>query len=238
MSDTILRRGKWYLTLVSCRPLPGRRLPACFRVGAAFAASATRQPPVLRLSGATNLSPVWGLSLAQGLTAALAEPAEPMGSLVVDGVEHVVERVVDPDRIAVLGAEMGVDYLNVVACSLRGEVLFSRMTDYRHGEVAAWADAPGDDDTNPVLDDVLEAIRKDYGRAPLIFERMSERPEVLISHLLYKNSVLKTGTLDPKIVELISLAVSAALRCNHCTDYHVQAALRKGANPDEILKPL
>ena len=25
-----------------------------------------------------------------------------------------------------------------------------------HGEVAAWADAPGDDDTNPVLDDVLE----------------------------------------------------------------------------------
>ncbi|MBK9516614.1 MAG: ROK family transcriptional regulator [Anaeromyxobacter sp.] len=45
----------------------------------------------------------------------------------------------DPDRIAVLGAEMGVDYLNVVACSLRGEVLFSRMTDYRHGEVAASA---------------------------------------------------------------------------------------------------
>jgi hypothetical protein len=35
----------------------------------------------------------------------------------------------------------------------------------------------------------VEAIRKDYGRAPLIFERMSERPEVLISHLLYKNAV-------------------------------------------------
>jgi predicted NBD/HSP70 family sugar kinase len=42
----------------------------------------------------------------------------------------------DPDRIAILGAEMGVDYLNVVACSLRGELLFSRMIDYRHGEVA------------------------------------------------------------------------------------------------------
>jgi alkylhydroperoxidase AhpD family core domain len=50
--------------------------------------------------------------------------------------------------------------------------------------------------------------------------------------------VLKTGTLDPKIVELISLAVSAALRCNHCTDYHVQAALRKGANPGEILEAI
>ena len=57
----------------------------------------------------TNLSPVWGLSLAQGLTAALAEPAEPMGSLVVDGVEHVVERVVDPDRIAAISAIIGAD---------------------------------------------------------------------------------------------------------------------------------
>lgn len=86
--------------------------------------------------------------------------------------------------------------------------------------------------------DWVEAIRKDYGRAPLIFERMAERPEVLVSHLLYKNSVLKTGTLEPKIVELISLAVSAALQCNHCTDYHVQAALKKGANPDEILEAI
>ncbi len=84
----------------------------------------------------------------------------------------------------------------------------------------------------------VEAIRKDYGRAPLIFERMAEKPEILISHLLYKNSVLKTGTLEPKIVELISLAVSAALRCNHCTDYHVQAALRKGASPDQILEAI
>jgi len=86
--------------------------------------------------------------------------------------------------------------------------------------------------------DWMEAIRKDYGRAPLIFERMSERPEVLVSHLLYKNAVLKTGILEPRIVELISLAVSAALKCNHCTDYHVQAALRKGANPDEILEAI
>ena len=84
----------------------------------------------------------------------------------------------------------------------------------------------------------VEAIRKDYGRAPLIFERMAEKPEILISHLLYKNSVLKTGTLEPKIVELISLAVSAALRCNHFTDYHVQAALRKGASPDQILEAI
>lgn len=56
----------------------------------------------------TNLSPVWGLALARGLTDALREPGEPMGR-VVDGagdsqVEHVVERVTDPERITVIRA--------------------------------------------------------------------------------------------------------------------------------------
>jgi AhpD family alkylhydroperoxidase len=55
---------------------------------------------------------------------------------------------------------------------------------------------------------------------------------------LYKTAVLKTSTLTPKYVELISIAVSSALRCNHCTDYHVQAAIRKGASKDEILEAI
>jgi uncharacterized protein (DUF1015 family) len=46
-----------------------------------------------------NLSPVWGLSLAKGLAAELAEPAELLGRVVVDEVEHLVERVSDPARI-------------------------------------------------------------------------------------------------------------------------------------------
>jgi uncharacterized protein (DUF1015 family) len=59
----------------------------------------------LELTRATqaNLSPVWGLSLASGLAALLAEPGEPVGRLLdeVDGrmVEHVWERLTDPDRI-------------------------------------------------------------------------------------------------------------------------------------------
>lgn len=55
----------------------------------------------LELTRATsaNLSPVWGLSLAP-LAEVLAEPGEPVGTLTVDGVEHAVERVSDPQRIA------------------------------------------------------------------------------------------------------------------------------------------
>jgi AhpD family alkylhydroperoxidase len=59
---------------------------------------------------------------------------------------------------------------------------------------------------------------------------------VLISHLLYKGTVAQTSPLDPKYVELISLAVGAALKCPHCTSYHMQAALKMGATRDEVLE--
>jgi uncharacterized protein (DUF1015 family) len=51
---------------------------------------------------AANLSPVWGLSLARGLTELLKDPGETLGSVTSEGVEHVVERVTDPQRIAAI----------------------------------------------------------------------------------------------------------------------------------------
>ncbi|WP_420453684.1 DUF1015 family protein [Ilumatobacter sp.] len=56
-----------------------------------------------------NMSPVWGLSLADGLTELLTEPAEEIATVTVDGVRHRVERVVDPDRIAAIAARIGSD---------------------------------------------------------------------------------------------------------------------------------
>jgi len=85
-------------------------------------------------------------------------------------------------------------------------------------------------------DEWMKVIEEDYGRVPLIFKRMGERPEVLISHLLYKGTVAQTSPLDPKYVELISMAVGAALKCPHCTGYHMQAATRMGATREEILE--
>ncbi|MDD1700127.1 MAG: carboxymuconolactone decarboxylase family protein [Methanoregula sp.] len=85
-------------------------------------------------------------------------------------------------------------------------------------------------------DEWMQEIEEEYGRVPLIFKRMGERPEVLISHLLYKGTVAQTSPLDPKYVELISLAVGAALKCPHCTGYHMQASLKMGASREEILE--
>jgi len=49
-----------------------------------------------------NTSPVWGLSLACGLTDALREPGEMARSVTVDGVTHTVERISDPVRISAI----------------------------------------------------------------------------------------------------------------------------------------
>ena len=57
-----------------------------------------------------NLSPVWGLSLAAGLTEVLREPAEPVGEVTdADGVVHRVERVSDPERLSAIAAAVGRD---------------------------------------------------------------------------------------------------------------------------------
>jgi AhpD family alkylhydroperoxidase len=94
----------------------------------------------------------------------------------------------------------------------------------------------GERGTETIVEEWLAEIQEEYGRVPLIFERMAERPEVLISHLLYKSAVVETSKLDPKTIELISLAVGAALKCSHCVEYHMAAAMAKGATRAEILE--
>jgi len=114
---------------------------------------------------ATNLSPVWGLSLASGLTAALAAPGEPVGSMTADGVLHSVERITEPVRIAEITAIIGADDVLIAD----GHHRYSISRTYRD-EVRA---ASGRTDTeaeftltfiNELVDDQLsiEAIHRVY----------------------------------------------------------------------------
>jgi uncharacterized protein (DUF1015 family) len=56
-----------------------------------------------------NLSPVWGLSLAAGLSDLLVEPGEVVGEVTVDRVLHRVERISDPERIAAISLRVSGD---------------------------------------------------------------------------------------------------------------------------------
>lgn len=90
-----------------------------------------------------NLSPVWGLSLASGLTGLLTEPGEPLGSVTVDGVTHTVERVTDEARLAAISAMVWSDDVLIAD----GHHRYGVAREYRD-EVRA---ATGSDDTSAEL---------------------------------------------------------------------------------------
>src|ERR1700737_2394908 len=48
----------------------------------------------------------------------------------------------------------------------------------------------------------------------------------------------KTKHLDPKIRELIALAVAVTLRCDGCITVHTDAAIKQGASQAEIAEAL
>lgn len=44
------------------------------------------------------------------------------------------------------------------------------------------------------------------------------------------------GALDPKIKELMALAIGITARCDGCIAFHVKAALRHGATREEVVE--
>jgi AhpD family alkylhydroperoxidase len=63
---------------------------------------------------------------------------------------------------------------------------------------------------------------------------MKENPEILITKALYNNAILRSSTLDARTVELISIAVSAAMKCNHCLELHIRSASNLGIPDGQI----
>ncbi|MEO6571019.1 MAG: DUF1015 domain-containing protein [Ilumatobacteraceae bacterium] len=90
-----------------------------------------------------NMSPVWGLSLAAGLTDLLQEPGELMGELVVDGVTHRVERVTDADRIAAISSAVSSDDVLIADGHHRYGVAQTYRTETR--ERTGRTDTPAED---------------------------------------------------------------------------------------------
>jgi len=88
--------------------------------------------------------------------------------------------------------------------------------------------------TEKSADDMIKTVESAYGEVPYVFQFMKDHPELLITKILHNNAILRSSTLDPKTVELISVAVSAALRCSHCLRLHIHIASKLGIPDDQI----
>src|SRR4051812_32207178 len=61
-------------------------------------------------------------------------------------------------------------------------------------------------------------------------------PDVLKGFAGLHQAAMKAGSLDLKQKELIALAIGLAVRCENCIYSHVQAALKAGATPEQVLE--
>ena len=89
-----------------------------------------------------NMSPIWGLSLAAGLTRLLTEPGESVGSVSFDGVTHTVERVVDPSRVAAISAMVWSDDVLIADGHHRYGVARRYRDEIRATSGSGWRSAP------------------------------------------------------------------------------------------------
>ena len=82
--------------------------------------------------------------------------------------------------------------------------------------------------------DILKSIESTYGEVPYVFQFMQDSPEIFITKVLHNNAIQRSSALDAKTIELISVAVSAAMRCSHCLKLHIRIAANLGIPDDQI----
>ncbi len=63
-------------------------------------------------------------------------------------------------------------------------------------------------------------------------------PDVMRGLQTIESSAAKTGKLEPKMHELIALAVAVTTRCDGCISVHAKKAIELGATNEEIAEAL
>jgi AhpD family alkylhydroperoxidase len=82
-----------------------------------------------------------------------------------------------------------------------------------------------------------EMLKKHFGgKLPEVFQAMGRNGEFLDAMLQLGKAAGKG--LDPKVKELITIAVSAVNGCEYCLSAHRAAALQAGATDEEITAAL
>ncbi len=90
-------------------------------------------------------------------------------------------------------------------------------------------------DPDDVVDELLDAVEKYYGEVPYILQFLKDTPELLVPKILYDSAIIREfKRLDPQTIELISIGVSAAIKCDHCLKMHIRIAEKLGLSKEEI----
>jgi len=150
----------------------------------------------LELTRATraNLSPIWALSLTPGLTTALVEPAELVGSFTDENsVEHRVERVTNSARCAVISGLVA-QHPVVIA---DGHHRYAISRSYRD-------ENPRVDFAKSILCYVNELVDEQLSVAAIHRLYSGVSSEILLEHLERYFEIQKIAPLDSSIIGKMS----------------------------------
>ena len=79
---------------------------------------------------------------------------------------------------------------------------------------------------------IQQELEKKFGKLPNVFKAMGRNGDFLEAVLKVSDTAGKN--LDPKIKELIIIAVSAVNGCTYCLDAHRTSAIHLGITDEEI----
>lgn len=100
--------------------------------------------------------------------------------------------------------------------------------------VTLLADADMHPDSRAVLDDIRATRKSDFVNN--FWRALAHDPKLLKRTWESLKEVMGPGALDPKVKELIYIAVSVAQSCEYCIHSHTAAARAKGVTEAELME--
>lgn len=81
-----------------------------------------------------------------------------------------------------------------------------------------------------VLRSLYDALEKQYGAVPTLFQTMAHRPELLLTLSNFFKELWTGGVLEVKTKELVALRAAAVNGCRYSTARHTATARRAGVS--------
>jgi alkylhydroperoxidase family enzyme len=69
------------------------------------------------------------------------------------------------------------------------------------------------DEVTPQVGEVFDRFMRVRGNIPNMFRTMARRPEIMLTMEAHMNAVIKTGTVDEALKELVIVRTSANNKC-------------------------
>jgi AhpD family alkylhydroperoxidase len=94
-----------------------------------------------------------------------------------------------------------------------------------------------DDDPAATTAAIMQFFKTHYGGTGFLMRTLAEeKPAAFIRYALDGDRLLgPSRALDPKMIELISVASATALMCDFCLKAHIDSALSNGATWEEVM---